>query len=63
MHDIELHTTISPDLYKKLKYKYGDGVLKDGIEKVVRVAEDKQYNTKSELLKIADRILVESELT
>lgn len=56
---VELHTTVNSDLYKKLKYKYGNGILKDGIEKAVRVAEDKQYNVKSELIKIADKILVE----
>lgn len=54
-----VHTTLKPETYDKLKNKYGEGTINDGIEKVVEIAENKQYNVKSELLKIANNILAE----
>jgi len=56
---VPIHTTVSEDTYKKLKNKYGNGVLKEGIEKAVEIAENKQYTIKEELQRIADRVLVE----
>jgi len=40
--------------------RLGGGVLNEGIEKAVEIAEGKQYNVKSELMKIADVILSDS---
>lgn len=54
-----VHTTVKPETYEKLKTKYGQGAINDGIEKVVEIAENKQYDVKSELLKIANKILAE----
>lgn len=53
-----IHTTLFPTTIAKLE-RYGNGTLNVGIEKVLEIAESKQYNVKSELVKIAEHILSE----
>ena len=56
-----LHTTIESETYKKLMH-YGEGFLNAGIEKMIKVAEDKQFNVHEELQKIALEILRRNEI-
>ena len=58
MAKVGIHTTISKDVRNKL-LRFGNGQINEGIEKAVQIAESKQYNTRSELEKIAEHILSE----
>ena len=57
---VPIHTTLTPLHVQKLK-EYGQGRINDGIETVISLAESKQYNTKKELKRIANKILNEIE--
>jgi len=59
-HKIAIHTTIPKNIHSEL-LRFGDGVLNDGIEKIYEIAISKQYNVKTELLRIADLIMLEKE--
>jgi hypothetical protein len=41
--------------------KYGHGQINDGIVKVLEIVKYKQYDTRKNLLMIADKILVDEE--
>jgi len=58
----DLHTRIEPRYYDLL-LKYGNGCLCDGIVRVLWIAETKQYNTKKELKRIAEAILIDDFIT
>ena len=53
-----IHTTLDPKHVHELK-KYGHGKINDGIVKVLDIVESKQYDTKKNLLMIADKILMD----
>jgi hypothetical protein len=56
-----IHTTLKPSDINKLE-EYGDGRLNTGIEKVLEIAESKQFNVKEQLIKIASQIMVDEEI-
>jgi hypothetical protein len=56
-----IHTTLKQSDIAKLK-DYGDGKLNTGIEKVLEIAESKQYNVKEQLIRIASKIMNEEEI-
>lgn len=55
---VPLHTTVSGHTYNRL-LDFGKGVLNTGIEKMLDIAEKKQYEVRNELEKIANHILDE----
>ena len=55
-----IHTTLDPKHVHELK-KYGHGQINDGIVKVLEIVKYKQYDTRKNLLMIADKILVDEE--
>ena len=54
---VPVHTTITEGTLNKLRNKYGNGSLNEGIENVMKIAETKQFDVKEELLRIANRVL------
>jgi|GEM_PF-2917532 len=57
-----IHTTLKPSDINKLE-EYGDGRLNTGIEKVLQIAESKQFNVKEQLIKIASQIMVDEKIS
>jgi len=55
-----IHTTLDPKHVHKLR-KYGHGNINAGIVKVLEIVEFKQYDTRTNLLRIADKILMDVE--
>ena len=55
-----IHTTLEPKHVHELK-KYGHGQINDGIVKVLEIVKYKQYDTRKNLLMIADKILMDEE--
>ena len=55
-----IHTTLDQKHVRKLK-KYGDGQINAGIVKVLEIVELKQCDTRKNLLRIADKILMDIE--
>jgi len=53
-----IHTTLDPKHDHELK-KYGHGKINAGIGKVLEIVEFKQYDTRKNLLRIADKILMD----
>ena len=57
-----IHTTLKPSDINKLE-EYGGGRLNTGIEKVLQIAESKQFNVKEQLIKIASQIMVDEKIS
>jgi len=57
-----IHTTLKPGDITKLE-EYGEGKLNIGIEKVLEIAESKQYNVKEHLIKIASQVMNEEGMS
>lgn len=55
---VSIHTIIEGNVYNKI-LEAGNGRLNDGIVKILDIAESKQYDVKSELKRIAEKILYE----
>jgi len=55
---IDIHTTLDKSTHKKLM-DLGEGCLKDGILKFIKIAEGKQGNVKQTLERIANEVLKE----
>lgn len=55
---VSIHTSITVGIYNKLM-EAGNGNLNSGIKNILEIAESKQYNVKTELKKIAEKILYE----
>jgi hypothetical protein len=55
---VPIHTTIDKSTHKKLM-ELGNGVLKEGIQNCMKIAEGKQGNVKQTLERIANEVLKE----